>query len=35
MTQVTKMFEAAVKAKPGDASLVKECFMCYVRVGKI
>lgn len=29
--QVTKMFEAAVKVKPSDASLVKECFMCYIR----
>lgn len=32
--QVTVMFEAAVKAKPGDVSLVKECFMCYVRVSQ-
>lgn len=29
---VAPMFEAAVKAKAGDPSLIKELFMCYVRV---
>ncbi|CAN0335730.1 unnamed protein product [Pylaiella littoralis] len=28
---VAPMFEAAVSAKPGDSSLLKELFMCYVR----
>lgn len=29
---VAPMFEAAVKARPTDTYLVKELFMCYVRV---
>ncbi|CAN0503172.1 unnamed protein product, partial [Ectocarpus sp. 8 AP-2014] len=30
--QVAPMFEVAVAAKPRDPSLIKELFMCYVRV---
>ncbi|CAN0413673.1 unnamed protein product, partial [Scytosiphon promiscuus] len=33
--QVAPLFEAAVASKPGDPSLLKELFMCYVRVRNI
>ncbi|CAN0406593.1 unnamed protein product, partial [Laminaria digitata] len=32
--QVVPMFEAAVNARPGDPPLLKELFMCYVRVSE-